>query len=335
MENMHTLAKPLPIHKPTLNLIFPALIETCCLLLLAFSILGFFARFNWIIDLTNHTRPYLLLAAVLGTIFAFLFQQQIGLYAALFACVINGFIIVPYVVPKLQSSPVPDHAVKLMTVNVLYGNRDPDKLLATIAEADPDILILQEMSASNQRKTAALWDIYPYASDQFNGGSREVLVFSKIPFDSVQYIVGDKPWRSEAETKLTINGQAITVLGIHPKAPMSANRFARRNAELSQISERVSTSTTPIIVAGDMNITPWTPIFRQFLRQAKLNDGRKRHGFNFTWSPGSLPKMIPIDHVLYRGVDIHSFTSGPDTGSDHLPVIVEFSLPSNDNQVNE
>ncbi|MFK7804940.1 MAG: endonuclease/exonuclease/phosphatase family protein [Anaerolineae bacterium] len=317
-----------------MNLLLPALIETCCLLLLAFSIIGFFAQFNWIIDLINHTRPYLFLAAVVGAIFALLFQQQIGLYAALIACMINGVIVVPYVIPKLQRNPTPDSALTLMTINVLYGNRSPEKLLATIQDVDPDILIVQEMSASNQQKAEKLWELFPHASDQPNNGSREVLVFSKIPLDSVNYILGDKPWRAEAEVQITIDNQPFTVLGIHPKAPMSANRFARRNAELDLIAERVNITDVPIIVAGDMNITPWTPIFRRFLRESNLNDGRKRNGFNFTWAPGSLPKMIPIDHVLYRGVNIHSFTSGPDTGSDHLPIIVEFSLPSKDNRIN-
>ena len=325
---MHTLVKPLPVHKTTLNSLFPALVEVSCHLLLIFSLIGLFARLNWVVDLTNHTRPYLLIGSIVAAIFALIFQQQIGLYAALIACVINGFIVIPYVIPKFQNSPIPDDALTLMTANMMYGNRSPKKLLTAIDQADPDILVLQEMSASNQQKTASLWEKFPYASDQPNGGSQEVLVFTKIPLDSVKYVNGDKPWRSEAETTLTIDGQSITVLGIHPKAPMSASRFTRRNAELDQIAERVSAYDLPIIVAGDMNITPWTPIFRSFLRTAGLNDGRKRRGFNFTWGPDSLPKMIPIDHVLYRGVYLHSFTSGPNTGSDHLPVVIEFSINS-------
>ncbi|MFT5194199.1 MAG: endonuclease/exonuclease/phosphatase (EEP) superfamily protein YafD [Cellvibrionaceae bacterium] len=272
---------------------------------------------------------------MIAVILAFIFNRSAGstgLYTALIACVINGVIVIPYMVPRLNLGQVSEEALTLMSANVLYDNRTPEQLLAVIDEVNPDILILQEMSAHNQRRAAALWKKFPFASDSYNGGLREILVFSQRPFDSIDYIVGDKPWRPEAQIKLTFNGTQITILGIHPKAPMSASRFARRNAELDQIAEKIATLESPIIVAGDMNISPWTPIFRSFLRRAGLFDGRRRHGLNFSWSLNGNFPVIPIDHILYRGVNVHSFTSGPDTGSDHRPVIIEFSVPSAENQ---
>lgn len=325
--NHQPLAKSLPTNITTLNSFFLLLIDTCCLILLIVSLVGFFGRFHWVVDLLNHTRPYLLAGGVLAVVLALVFNQQIGLYAALASCLINGVIVGPYLIPSMPSGPAASDGYTLMSANVMYGNRSPQNFLNTIRDVDPDILVLQEMSASNQHKAEQLWDQFPYASAQPNGGSLEVLVFSKLPFDSVKYIVGDKPWRSEAEIQMTIDSRPITLLAIHPKAPVSAKRFARRNQELDQIAQRVSTVESPLIVAGDMNITPWTPIFRTFLRQAGLSDGRRGFGLNFTWAPDNLPKLIPIDQVLYRGVNIHSFTSGANTGSDHLPVIVEFSIP--------
>ena len=251
---------------------------------------------------------------------------MLGLTAALVSMLLNGYFVIPYLIPKFQAKRQSNSQTRLMSANMMYGHRSPEKFLSKIYKIDPDILVLQEMSASNQEKVADLWDKFPFASDRPNGGSREILVFSKIPIDSVEHIVGDKPWRAQAKVNMMIDDQPITILGIHPKAPMSPGRFARRNNELEKIAAHVSQVDTPIIVAGDMNITPWTPIFRKFLRDAELNDGRRGFGFNFTWAHSNLPKSIPIDHVLYRDLAIHSFKSGPNTGSDHLPVIVEFSV---------
>ena len=257
---------------------------------------------------------------------ALIIMQSAGAVFALVAVLINGYVVIPYIIPKLKGD-LSSKRLTLMSANMLYRNRQHQLFLQVVGQIDPDILIVQEVSAVNQANGAALWQKYPYASEKPGGGGQEIFIFSKIPFDSIEHRVVDKPWRSHVQVKLTIDGKQINILGVHPKAPMSHGRFARRNAELDKLAAYVATISEPIIVAGDMNITPWTPIFRNFLRQAGLYDGRKRFGFNFTWSPRRLPiKSIPIDQVLYRGVKIQGFTSGPYNGSDHLPVIVEFSV---------
>ena len=38
-------------------------------------------------------------------------------------------------------------------------------------------------------------------------------------------------------------------------------------------------------------------------------------------------RQVPLDHVLVRGgVQVHEIHAGTDTGSDHLPVFVTFSV---------
>ncbi|MEM9774345.1 MAG: endonuclease/exonuclease/phosphatase family protein [Chloroflexota bacterium] len=307
--------------------IFFALVEIGCLVILIFTIVGLFGRFHWIADLTNHPRPFWLLGAVIAAGLTAFSSQRFIFYAAIVSILINGYFVLPYIIPKVSTAYAANQTVvKLMTSNVLYGNRSPDQLMETVNAVDPDILIVQEMSGYNQDQMAALWEKYPYISDSPNGGAQEIIVFSKLELLSVEHYTEDTLWRSQAQVTVNIDGQITTILGMHPKAPMSNNRYQRRNGELSRTATRVSQIETPLVVAGDLNITPWTPIFKRFLSNANLTDGRARSGLHMTWSPDGLPRVIPIDHVLYRGIDLHSFTSGPDTGSDHLPVIVEFSV---------
>ncbi len=327
METLRTLSESFWVRKISLSSLFLALIEAGGAVLLIFSILGLFGRMHWVADLANHPRPFYFLAGLIFLMGSLLFNQTLGIASSLIVVVLNGFLVVPYVFPKLQNPSPQDHALTLMSANALYGNYAPQEMIKTVKTVDPDILVLQEMSAANQDRVAEFWDMFPYVTDSPNRGTKEVLVFSKIPFESIEYVAHDTPWRAQAHVTFQINGQPFKLIGVHPKAPMSAGRFERRNRELGLIADDAAKSDIPVIVAGDMNITPWTPIFQRFLRDAELNDGRRRNGLNFTWAPHDVPLLIPIDQILYRGVDIHSFTSGPYTGSDHRPVIATFSVP--------
>lgn len=335
VETLRVISETLPVRKVSLSLLALSLIEMSCFVLLLFSIVGLFGQFHWVADLANHPRPFYLASGVLLIGVALFFDQRMAFATAALAVLINGYLVVPYLFPKLQAPSNQNTPITLMSANTLYGNYAPHELLGTIDEVDPDILILQEMSAANQQRAASLWEKYPYVTDTPNRGTKEVLVFSKFPFDSVDYVAYDAPWRAQAHVTLTVNGQQLKVVGVHPKAPMSAGRFERRNREMEYISADAQQVDLPLIVAGDMNITPWTPVFRQFLRQAGLNDGRRRHGLNLTWAPHDVPLLIPIDQILYRDVTVHSFSSGPYTGSDHRPVIAIFSLPDSQTAVAE
>lgn len=51
--------------------------------------------------------------------------------------------------------------------------------------------------------------------------------------------------------------------------------------------------------------------------------------WTFKWFPGGLAKWIglPIDNILAgAGVTVHSATTLHQIGSDHLPILLEFSL---------
>ena len=331
METLRSYSETLPVRRVSLTSIFYALIETSCFVLLIFTVVGLFGPLHWGADLANHARPFYLIGGVALVAVSLFFGHTIGFYTSLAIVAINGFLVVPYLLHKIKAPPAAENSITLMSANTLYGNYAPQELINTIDTVDPDILILQEMGASNQQKAAILWEKFPYVTDTPNRGTKEVLVFSKFPFDSVEYIAFDTPWRAQAHVTFTVNGQSFKVIGVHPKAPMSAGRFERRNIELQKLAAEAASVQTPIIVAGDMNITPWTPIFHRFLNESNLSDSRKRNGLNFTWAPHDVPLLIPIDQILYRNVDMHSFTSGPYTGSDHRPVIATFSLPTADN----
>jgi endonuclease/exonuclease/phosphatase (EEP) superfamily protein YafD len=93
------------------------------------------------------------------------------------------------------------------------------------------------------------------------------------------------------------------------------------------IAERVRKETGNVLVAGDFNLTPWSPHFTRFIEQTGLSDCALGHGLLATWPSQVLPVRIRIDHCFasrqwrVRNVDV-----GPKLGSDHLPMTVDLAL---------
>jgi len=81
------------------------------------------------------------------------------------------------------------------------------------------------------------------------------------------------------------------------------------------------------MVAGDLNITPFSQIFFKFLQHAQLVDTGRGQGWQPTWFSRMPWFAIPIDHVLCsEKIQVFKRKTGPAMGSDHNPLIVEFNL---------
>ncbi len=122
-------------------------------------------------------------------------------------------------------------------------------------------------------------------------------------------------------------GGAITELGTHPLPPGSPERLRLRDEQLTALAGFVAGLRKPLILAGDLNVTPWSPRFERLLRETGLTDTARGRGLQGTW-PVGLPWMrIPIDHCLisesFRVVDRKV---GPAVGSDHFPLLVDLEL---------
>ena len=83
----------------------------------------------------------------------------------------------------------------------------------------------------------------------------------------------------------------------------------------------------PAVLLGDLNITPWSPYFKDFIQVTGLQESRKGLGLYPTWPTWLPPLRIPIDHSLISiGITVQAFSLGHDIGSDHFPVILDFSI---------
>ena len=121
-------------------------------------------------------------------------------------------------------------------------------------------------------------------------------------------------------------GTTIDVVGVHLWPPESPTKAKWRNAQFAELADIAQQRDRPLMILGDFNSTPWSPVFRQWLQRSDLVYERRSAPL-YTW-PTWVPLFwIPIDAcVTSKELKILSQRRGPRIGSDHYPLIAEVSL---------
>jgi len=128
---------------------------------------------------------------------------------------------------------------------------------------------------------------------------------------------------------IQVGRKRMAFLGTHPLPPANRDYAHHRNNQLEQIPASLEHIRDPVLLMGDLNTTPWSYVFKDLLRRTGLHNSLIGRGIQPSWPAPYPPLLIPLDHVLTsRDIIIHNRFTGPATGSDHYPVIVDFSISS-------
>lgn len=224
-----------------------------------------------------------------------------------------------------------------MTYNIHRGRGldrkvDLGRIADVIASYDPDVIALQEVDIGRERsgridqptelaKRLGLDVVFApnvaYADNEHYG----LATLTRLRIQSTRHIKLPQRYRSEPRSSLfTVlewgAGHVVEVINTHLSI-----LFKERPGQVAAMAAEMASEA--LIVAGDFNMTPWSPAYRMLRHGSFLHSATR---FARTW-PAVAPFM-PLDHILYRGqVDVvrgEAWTGGPArSASDHLPVIVE------------
>lgn len=291
------------------------------------TIAGFLGRVSWLGELASHFRAQYFW--VLTACAAFLLLLHRPLEAALAAAfaLVNGILIDP--VYGRRGSVAAGEVFRALSVNLWVRNRSHERVRRFLREADADLIVLQEVT---QDWRDALRDIiaeyHCSPAEPFPRGFG-VLVLSRGPIERTEVARSGAAVLPSLVIRARLNGRLMTVIGLHPRSPLSPARTKRRNWQLAELARVVQRQEGPVMVMGDLNTTSWSGVFQRFLRATRLRDSRHGFGLQPTW-PAQLPLpllRIPIDHCLVSSeVLVHRRQVGRRIGSDHLPIVVDFSL---------
>lgn len=291
----------------------------------AVSLLGLAGRLHWMLDLLTHFRvQYVQLALVLAGICLWM-----RLNKAAIALILIGLFNYAYVYPLYLGRPEAptEKPVRAMLMNLNASNGHTEQVLKTVGQFDPDILLLEEVTPKWAKELQALHGAYLHRLDGSQEGCFGIMLLSKYPMGHAEFIeIGDAGLPS-IRADIYLPEHVFTLIGTHPLPPVGRGYAMHRNNQLAALPELIKSQTRPVLLIGDLNTSPWSPYFRDLLRDSGLKNSMKGFGFQPSWPAQIRLLRIPIDHMLYAdGITIHNRMVGGDVGSDHFPVIVDFSF---------
>ncbi len=290
------------------------------------TVLAAAGRYHWGLDLLSHFPVYY--ACVLAPVTLMLLSLRCWKSAAFVgaACVYNSVIIAPYLVPRqvTETESPPVHTVRGIVANVRTSNRSFAAVRRQIEQEQPDILLLMEVDQTWIDALAPATDSFPHKLIQPRADNFGIAFYSRLPIDDAEIRRLGGTGLPTIRATVRIGSQQLTAVGTHPPPPMSRRAAAARNRQLADIARLARRTTGPVLVLGDLNVTPWSPFFTDLLRDGQLHDGRRGFGILPTWEKLAGMVRIPIDHVLHsEGVAITDLRVLPGNGSDHRPIVFE------------
>lgn len=280
---------------------------------------------RWVDILAQFTSP-VLLAAVGVTLVCLVLRLWPASIVGGVACLVLAIAAWPQWTPT-KGVAVPDQPiVRVYSANLWVFNTDVEAMRRSISAADADILVLVEMGQAPASRLDALLPDYPH----------RVLIGQARPGDHARSIIASRypilqrlPDRNDGLSAVGATVQTpigpINVFGVHLTRPWPYQYQWGQISQVMALTERRKAAPDhPVIAAGDFNSVSTARIGRQIQADMGLIPAP---GWPATW-PSQAPAFagITIDQV-YRSPDLALITRhlGQPTGSDHRPVVTEFT----------
>jgi endonuclease/exonuclease/phosphatase (EEP) superfamily protein YafD len=296
---------------------------------------GFFGTLHPAFDSFSHFRVHLAVLMslcalpLLATTFRLQAAVALLLAVAAFATTLNTLPSLWPVQAAYEAKNENRATYKLLQMNLRYDNPTPKKVLSLIGRTNPDVITLDEVSTMWAAELGYISSAYPYRIlCPYPNGIFGVALLSRRPFAAGTEARCERRGAMATAT-VDFGGIDVDVAAIHLSWPWPREQYW----QIGELTESLSALGETAIMAGDCNAVPWSAAVR---RVASLGGLTVMPSAGPTWIHIKLPDFLrrfaglPIDQVFSKGgVTIHSATRLEDTGSDHLPVMVEFSVRLN------
>lgn len=304
--------KPVPLFRHLSNIILAGIF----LSFIAGHIPG-----HYLLDVTNHFRPFLIIIVIIMLIVRFKELKVAKTVVLILPIALLNFHMFSFPeFPKRHSSK----EIKVIQMNLLMSNSNFHLVRDQIKKEKPDIISFQEYTPEWNRELKSVLKDYTLTKRVIDSPFG-ICVASKIPVSrsTVQYLKGQSI--PHIELTLDIEGKEITFLSIHPTPPFSQELFESRNRFYEKLIKQYEKDSSMIIV-GDLNCTQWSPYYQRVENQLRLKNSSPF--FSNTW-PDFLPiSIFQLDHILIsKQFQLINSKVLEGIGSDHYPIGATISIP--------
>ena len=254
------------------------LLEAGGVLLCFATVTGFLGRLWWIFELTSNFRLHLAASlVVLAAVWAFKRRWRIAAVCGVFA-VINVFLVLSLLWPRARTETQSGAPLRLAAVNVHTTNERADLVLDFLLGADADVILLIEVNQRWMKDLSPLRASHPHVVAEPREDNFGIALFSRIPLTNHSVIELGEAGVPSITTDMQVGAAMITLLGTHPLPPSTAEYARLRNNQLREIATHVRAQSSPVVVLGDLNATPWSLFFADLLRDSGLRNTSQGRG---------------------------------------------------------
>lgn len=297
---------------------------------------SFFARFYWLFDLFVHFKiQYFFCSALIGLLF--IANGNIIFAIIMLSLAFWIFSELQKAYSKCDQSASEGSNFTLIQYNKFYFNNGHKRIRHWLERLQPqaDIVLINEAFPKDIEAFKTFKDIYPHQYPETTTQRfHNILILSKHPINVTRLSLFENS-KNETRHALKVTLQKddlgiITVYAYHASVPAGSFYSSRRNNSLQKIAEIVAQdSEKNIVLAGDWNITAFSPFFQKAVNISGLQNQKTSLFPQTTWPSFNFFSFlkIPIDHILFSqnitAIDIHK---GPSLGSDHHPLVAHFQI---------
>ncbi|MFY8094193.1 MAG: endonuclease/exonuclease/phosphatase family protein [Niveispirillum sp.] len=268
----------------------------------------------------DHLRIGLLWTALPLGLAALWLRRPLLLLPVLAASLVNASLVLPSLLPR---SPLPGQPVTLLHANVWQHNPSMDGFVALARDQTADVVVvLERYHFQGYGWADALMDRYPHrlTCEEADCGNS---ILSRWPLERLGVVTS--PWHDRPDNPSYLAARvhrpagAFTLVTAHLGQPFDQ---AIQGAQADWLVARLKELPGPLILSGDFNAAPWSPLMARIMTAGGL---ARLSTTGPTWPSSALLIGIPIDHVLGdAGARDARVLDG--IGSDHRPILVTFTL---------
>lgn len=225
-------------------------------------------------------------------------------------------------------APSPMASLRILSINLLVDRADPDDLRRVISDAEPDVVVTQELGP---RTASVITGILPHGHLDPRGDFFGMGVATRYPAEVRRIeLDGRSGWAGYLDPAVwpTLS-KPLDILDVHLVNPVDrpwrATQRTRRR-QIAQIAAFLDGTVNPYVIVGDMNSSPAWPEYRLLVElgdDAARTTGTARR----TWSTFLHgPRLLRIDHAFVSGVTPISTSTVRVAGSDHAALIVDLNV---------
>ncbi|MDN5200924.1 endonuclease/exonuclease/phosphatase family protein [Fulvivirgaceae bacterium BMA10] len=234
--------------------------------------------------------------------------------------------------------------LSILSYNLYFRNQHPESIIMEIQEADPDVIVVQELTTHWDSLLRTRLKKYPYYDTKPLRNTYGLGTYSKFPLTKTEFLAKqpNKPYAQFVE--IDFGDKNILLCNVHLASPAWAvenpNNFftiyekineQRKNQliEIEQYFNQENYQQSIQILAGDLNVFKLEPIYRDLLKNWLNLYNEKGSGLGTTFpNAHNFPNtFITLDYILFRGETVPLNFSVLDQGSsDHFGIMGKLGL---------